>query len=91
MEFTEVEDRRLMRRSQVFQQEGLPEPEAMDLAYQLLVRDREGLDMRVCFECKHLERNRYCLKLRDGANKPQLALRFTLQRCPDFKLKEAKK
>lgn len=91
MEWTEKEDKRLLRRAKVFQEEGVQELDALNLAYEMLIRDRDGDDRRVCFECSKLQRNRYCTFYRDSAGKPQLALRFTLQRCEGFKLKEVQK
>lgn len=87
MEFTEVEDKRLLRRAKVFQDEGLPEEEALDLAYRMLLRDRDKTDnRRVCFECGHLV-NRLCVRIRDKSGKPTQQLRFILQRCDYFQLK----
>lgn len=91
MQFTEIEDKRLMRRSKVFMEEGLPESEALDLAYQMLIRDREGDDLRVCFECQHLRDKKFCDQFAGFRGKQFYPIRFVLQRCEKFQLLEVKK
>ena len=86
----EIEDKRFMRRKAVFITEGLPEDEALDLAYNLMMRDRDPQDdRRICFECSNYTA-KVCTKMKDKTGKPQSPLRFILQRCDDFKLKETK-
>jgi hypothetical protein len=85
-----VEDKRFMRRKAVFMAEGLSEDDALDLAYSLMLRDRDVLDdRRLCFECQHLVKKN-CERIRDRLGKPTQQLRFILQRCEYFKLKESK-
>lgn len=87
----EIEDKRFLRRMHVFVQEGLNADEASELAYSLTLRDRDTLDdRRVCFECQNLIGNKLCAKMKDRLGKMQIPLRFILQRCDDFKLKETK-
>ena len=87
---TEVEDKRFMRRYAVFMAEGLDRDDAADLAYAMTERDRDPSDdRRVCFECQHhVKRN--CVQIRDRLGKPTQQLRFILQRCDHFQLKETK-
>jgi hypothetical protein len=85
-----VEDKRFMRRKAVFMAEGLSEDDALDLAYSLMERDRDPFDdRRVCFECENYA-GKNCMKMIDKLGKPQVPLRFILQRCDWFKLKETK-
>jgi hypothetical protein len=87
---TEQEDKRFMKRKAVFVTEGLPEEDALDLAYSMMMRDRDPQDdRRVCFECSNYT-GKYCMKMRDRLGKPQIPLRFILQRCDDFELKGTK-
>lgn len=87
---TESEDKRFMRRKAVFISEGLPEDEALDLAYNLMERDRDPMDdRRICFECQNYMA-KVCTKMKDRLGKPQSPLRFILQRCDMFTLKETK-
>lgn len=44
-----------VKRRQVFLAKGLDEVTADELANKLVVRDRDGDDRRVCFECSHLK------------------------------------
>lgn len=83
--WTEVELSTLSRRMKVFRQEGLNEEEAEELAVQMLERDFEGDDRRICFECtKYHPAKVTCTVFR------KRPLRFTLQRCESFKLKGKK-
>lgn len=87
---TEQEDKRFQRRMKVFMEEGLCEEGASDLAYKLMMRDRDGYDdRRVCFECQNYV-GKVCMKMKDRQGKPQMPLRFILQRCEHFKLKGTK-
>ena len=43
------------RRWEVFLAKGLDEAAAEGLAYNLVMRDRDGDDRRVCLECRHLK------------------------------------
>jgi hypothetical protein len=88
---TEIEDKRFMRRFNVFVAEGLSEDESSELAYSMMTRDRDTLDdRRVCFECQNLVDNKLCANMKDRLGKMQIPLRFILQRCDNFKLKETK-
>lgn len=81
---------RLDSRKQKFIQEGLCEEQAFILASAMFDRDRDPQDdRRVCFECENYV-GRVCMEMRDRYGKPQMPLRFVLQRCPDFKLKGKK-
>lgn len=95
MELDELEKaaKRHERRRQRFIEEGLSADEAWDLAEKLFDRDRDTSDdRRLCFECSNYEdKSKACLKMRDGAGKPQRPLRFILQRCPTFQLREVRK
>lgn len=79
-DWSDTEIKRFLNREAVFIKEGLDADGAERLAQQMLYRDRDGDDRRVCFECKHLRANARC---RPG----MLPLRFVLQRCPGFELK----
>jgi hypothetical protein len=95
MELDELEKaaKRHERRRKRFVEEGLSEDEAWDLAEKLFDRDRDtGDDRRLCFECSnYVDASKVCLKMRDRAGKPQMPIRFILQRCPTFQLREVKK
>jgi hypothetical protein len=81
---------RYKRRVETFMQEGLCEEGAYDLADQMFERDRDGHDdRRVCFECQNYV-GRVCMKMKDKLGKPQMPLRFILQRCDYFQLKGSK-
>jgi hypothetical protein len=75
------------RRRKVFQDEGLSQEEAYELADDLWDRDENGGEERVCFECRHLEGKKSCTKIRDSQGNPTNPDRFVLQRCDKFKLK----
>ena len=90
---TEAEDKTYMRRFKKFVGEGLALDEAEDLAYNMMIRDRDVAesiidDRRVCFECKNLD-NRVC-KVIVVSKKKLEPYRFILQRCEYFDLKGAK-
>jgi hypothetical protein len=86
---TEKEDKLFMRRYGVFKNEGLPHDEAAELAFAMTERDRDEMDdRRVCFECEHYSK-KYCQKILQNG-KPTQQLRFILQRCDFFKLREAR-
>jgi hypothetical protein len=73
------------RRVKIFVKEGLNEEEAEGLAEAMLVRDAEGDDRRVCFECtKYQPAKVLCSVYR------KRPLRFTLQRCEFFDLRGKK-
>lgn len=95
MELDELEKavKRHERRRKRFVEEGLSEREAFDLAEKLFDRDRDTSDdRRLCFECSNYEdHSKVCLKMRDRSGKFQMPLRFILQRCPTFQLREVKK
>ena len=86
----EKEVKRFDRRMETFRKEGLSNDEAYDLASAMFDRDRDPQDdRRVCFECENLA-GKVCLKMRDRQGKPQIPLRFILQRCENFQLKGSK-
>ena len=74
---TKEEDEKFMRRHRRLIKEGLADEEATDLCYQLMIRDREGLDMAVCLECKYLNKS-YCQKFN------RYTPRFVMMRCDRF-------
>ena len=80
------------RRRKTFEEEGLSENEAFDLADKLFERDQDGYDdRRLCFECKKYNiQNKTCPKIVDRRGVPQRPLRFILQRCEWFELKGKK-
>ena len=94
MELDELERaaKRHEKRRKRFVEEGLSEDEAYDLAEKLFDRDRDTMDdRRLCFECSnYVDKSKVCLKMRDRYGKPQIPLRFILQRCENFQLKGSK-
>jgi hypothetical protein len=81
---------RFDKRMNVFMSEGLCREGAYDLASAMFERDRDPHDdRRVCFECTHYV-GKACMKIKDKLGKPQMPLRFVLQRCDFFKLKGSK-
>jgi len=81
---------RFDRRMETFRKEGLCIDQAYDLASAMLDRDRDPHDdRRVCFECENYV-GKVCMKMRDKLGKPQMPLRFVLQRCENFQLKGSK-
>jgi len=80
------------RRRKTFEEEGLSENEAFDLADKLFERDQDGYDdRRLCFECKKYNiQNKTCPKIVDRKGVAQQPLRFILQRCEWFELKGKK-
>ena len=81
---------RFDRRMETFRKEGLCNDQAYDLASAMLDRDRDPHDdRRVCFECENYV-GKVCMKMRDKLGKPQMPLRFVLQRCENFQLKGSK-
>jgi hypothetical protein len=84
------EIQRFDRRMETFRKEGLCNDQAYDLASAMLDRDRDPHDdRRVCFECENYV-GKVCMKMRDKLGKPQMPLRFVLQRCENFQLKGSK-
>ena len=80
------------RRRKRFEEEGLSEMEAFDLAEKLFDRDYDETDdRRLCFECRnYVDETKVCKKkIING--KPQIPIRFTLQRCEHFDLRGGKK
>lgn len=89
-ESIEIEERRFSRRKKIFLEEGLCEEGAHELAYNMMMRDRDQYDdRRVCFECTNYV-GKVCMKMKDRQGKPQMPLRFILQRCDFFKMKGTK-
>jgi hypothetical protein len=83
--WTETELSTFSRRFKIFMKEGLNEEEAEELAEKMLIRDFEGDDRRICFECtKYLPAKVSCAVYR------KRPIRFTLQRCEFFDLKGKK-
>lgn len=69
-----------------FIRRGITAGDADDLAESLVLRDRDGDDLRLCLECQHY-RPAHCGNHRAaGLNSPELGrvLAATLQRCPGF-------
>ena len=83
---TKEEDATYIRRRDRFIKEGLSVCDARDLAYKMLMRDKENVDLRVCFECKGMK-GRTCGFIKDKNGKPTEQARFILQRCDQFQLK----
>jgi hypothetical protein len=83
------EEKRWARRKSAFMEAGLNNNDAHDLAARLMMRDRDPYDdRRVCFECSRYMGN-LCLGYLKN-NRPTHPLRFILQRCDKFKLKQKK-
>jgi hypothetical protein len=76
------------RRRKAFQDAGLSESEAWDLAETMFERDHDPSDdRRLCFECKNFKvQNKKCLDPQQKFCWP-----FILQRCDGFILKGVKK
>ncbi len=74
---TPDEDAKFKRRRTRLLKEGVKDDDATELCYQLMVRDREDLDMAVCLECKYMDKS-YCQKYN------RYTSRFTLMRCEKF-------
>ena len=84
---------RFNNRVLTFMADGLTFDEAYELADKLFVRDHHETmdDRRLCYECENYNSKRkICPKYIDNFGKPQPPLKFTLQRCVDFVLKEKK-
>jgi hypothetical protein len=62
---TEQEDATFLRRRARFFQEGLNDDDANDLAFAMTMRDREQVDLRLCFECKGMV-GRDCTFIKDN-------------------------
>lgn len=81
---------RMNRRMETFIKEGLCEKQAYELAESMWQRDEDPHDdRRVCFECQNYVA-KVCMKMKDKLGKPQMPLRFVLQRCDYFELKGVK-
>jgi hypothetical protein len=76
------------RRRKAFEQSGLSESMAFDLAEKMFERDHNPMDnRRICFECTNFNlQNKRC---KDP--KQRFAFPFILQRCGGFNLKGVKK
>ncbi len=74
--WNENETQTFMVRQARFHTLGLPSGLAEELADQLVARDREGDDRRLCVECRHCCAGPRCVK--------QLAVLDVLQRCDHF-------
>jgi len=81
------------KRRQRFMVEGLSADEAYDLAEKLFDRDQDPMDTRrLCFECsQYVDTTKGCLQMRDSRGRPLIPMRFLLQRCSTFTLREVKK
>lgn len=79
---------RLERRVALFVRRGLPEGEASALAEQLLLRDADWDERRMCIECAHLQRDGVCFAARQGwihgASRYLTPVQDMLQRCERF-------
>lgn len=84
-QWTEEELGTFSRRYKIFLKEGLNKDEAEELATDMLKRDAEGDDRRICFECKKYQQERVLCSV--NKRRP---LRFTLQRCEFFDLRGKK-
>jgi hypothetical protein len=85
--------KRHKRRQARFIKEGLSIDKAYDLAEQLFDRDADpmGDDRRICFECKNYnDEKTTCSKITDKFGRPQIPMRFMLQRCAMFEIREKK-
>ena len=83
---------RHVRRRKTFEEEGLSENDAWDLAEKMFDRDKDPLDdRRICFECDNYNTiKKTCKKIVDKRGYQLLPLRFILQRCEFFQLKGKK-
>lgn len=83
---TEAEVETFMSRVDLFMRRGLTDKEAEELADRLLIRDREGCDLRGCPECAHGSAGR-CAARRAAASRdaPVAYSKDVLSRCPRFK------
>ena len=87
----EIEIKRFIKRVSRFIEEGLDEEEADALADKMYLRDKEGDDRRLCFECdKYNDKTSHCTFYKDSRGMTYRPLRFTLQRCDEFKLRKTK-
>lgn len=75
-----------VNRVSLFMRRGVTATDADDLAESLVLRDREGLDMRLCLECVHYRPGRCGNHVAAGIGGPSLAsdLATMLQRCQGF-------
>ena len=80
-----MEERRWKNRVSKLTMAGVPLEDAEYVASQMMLRDRpdSGDGRRICFECRHLRKDRYCFVYADGVREP---LRATLQNCLQFEL-----
>jgi hypothetical protein len=74
---SESELKRVSYRMGLFQRRGLTPDQAEAQAFELMSRDAEKDDRRMCLECRHFQRSRSCAR-----GLP--ALPQTLQRCVRF-------
>ena len=89
-EEVEIEESKFFRRKAAFVKEGLPEVDAEELAFRMMMRDRDQFDdRRVCFECKNYIMSK-CFKYKDRFGRPDTPPRFTLMRCDSFDLRGAR-
>jgi len=65
---------------------GCAEPSAEAVAERLHERDRDGTDLRLCWECQGLRRNVCTRWQAAGYTRPETPLTNVLQRCPGFQL-----
>jgi hypothetical protein len=79
------ETEKLCRRYDRFILEGLSEEKAYELAEELIYRDRNGDDRRICFECKFYNgKIKRCALYKDSYKQEYQPMRFLLQRCVGF-------
>ena len=91
LDMNESEIKRYTKRMEVFVREGLGQEESELLAHQMYLRDKEGDDRRLCFECdKYNNKTSHCTFYKDSRGMTYKPLRFTLQRCDEFNLRKTK-
>ena len=77
---------RFEARVSLFRRRGIDASDADDLAERLTLRDKQGDDRRLCFECLHIQPGRCSNYRQAGLQAPEVgrALVGLLQRCPGF-------
>ena len=88
----EIATRKHDARSKAFMAAGLSQQAAWELADKLFNRDADPQDdRRLCFECRKYDtKSETCPKMVDYKGRPQVPLRFVLQRCDWFDLRGKK-
>ena len=87
--WNDEEINRFLARSALFQNRGRTLDTAERLAEELTYRDRDQLDMHLCLECQHLDRQGRCESARagqlPGASRLVEPVQYIPQRCEGFK------